>query len=232
MIEPVNDTPGAPGTTATDTAPTSAATDAELMAAAREGCHRSFGLVVDRYKDPLVNYLTRLSGSHERAEDLAQEAFLRLYQNAHRYDEQGRLKNFLYSIAGNLLRSEERRRRRWRTLLPFLAPPTTSNGFSLDAEDRETQGLQRVLRNEAQHQLQSAVAELPLRFRIPLVLFEIEGWSQPRIAEHLGCRPGTVKSRIHRARLRLKARLEPYWNQGNDVSHDRRATQREPATPA
>lgn len=223
MSRPVTDRPAEPGTEPTD---------AELMAAAREGCHRSFGQLVDRYKDPLVNYLTRLSGSHERAEDLAQEAFLRLYQAADRYDEQGRLKNYLYSIGGNLLRSEERRRQRWRNLLPFLAPPITSNGFDLETSDTETHGLQRVLQREAQHQLQSAVAELPLRFRIPLVLHDIEGWSQPRIAEHLGCRLGTVKSRIHRARKRLKARLEPYWNQGNDVRHDRKAPQREPATPA
>jgi len=193
--------------------PLDGAPDAVLMAAVGDGCRRSFGVLVDRYKDPLVAYLARLTGSPERAEDLAQDTFLRLFQHAGRYDERGRLQGLLFSIATNLLRSEERRRRRWRTLLPFLAPTTTSNGFHLD----EPSGERRVLQREVQHQLQAAVAALPLRFRVPLVLFEVEEWSYADIAGHLGCSPGTVKSRIHRARQRLKQRLEPYWNEGNAV---------------
>lgn len=229
ILEDIQPTEPTPSAEATDSAEGRQSSDGALMAAVADGCRRSFGHIVDRHKDALVHYLTRLTGDHARAEDLAQEAFLRLFQSARRYDERGRLRNLLYSIGGNLLRSEERRKRRWRTLLPFLAPPTTSHGFALD----EPVGEVRVLQREAQHQLQSAVAELPLRFREPLVLHEIEGWSYPEIAAHLECRPGTVKSRIHRARQRLKARLEPYWNQGSDVRHEeRRAPQREPAAPA
>lgn len=209
--------------------PPDSADDAALMAAVRDGCRQSFAVLVDRYKDPLVRYCTRLCGSHERAEDLAQEAFLRLYQNRHRYAEQGRLQGLLYSMAVNLLRSEDRRRRTWRTLLPFLAPSTTSNGFHLDGEPL---GERRVLQRELGHQLAAAVAELPLKYREPLVLYEVEEWSYADIASHLECREGTVKSRIHRARQRLKERLAPYWNEGNAVSHERRAPQREPATPA
>jgi RNA polymerase sigma-70 factor (ECF subfamily) len=212
--------------------PSPEASDGALMAATRDGCRRSFGLLVDRYKDPLVGYLTRLTGSPERAEDLAQEAFLRLYQHADRYREQGRLKAYLYSVATNLLRSEERRRRRWRLMVPFLAPPTTSNGFHLD----EPLGERRVLQRELGDQLRAAVSELPLRYRVPLVLYEIEEWSYADIAGHLECREGTVKSRIHRARQKLKERLTPYWER-QEGSHegsvyDRRATQSEPATPA
>lgn len=215
----------------TDT--TATPTDAELMAATRDGCRRSFGVLVDRYKDPLVGYLTRLTGSPERAEDLAQEAFLRLYQNADGYDERGRLQGYLYTIAGNLLRSQERRRRVWNTLLPFLAPPTTSNGFHLE----EAAGERRVLQRELGRELARALAELPLHYRVPLVLYEIEEWSYDDIAEHVGCRPGTVKSRLHRARQRLQKALAPYWNEGQDArtkdtGHGRTTAQREPATPA
>lgn len=206
-------TPGAPAGPGAVAADPDDASDAALMAATRDGCRRSFALLVDRYKDPLVAYLARLTGSPDRAEDLAQEAFLRLYRSTGRYDERGRLQGLLYSIAANLLRSEERRRRRWRTLLPFLAPATTSNGFHLD----EPAGERRVLQREIRHQLQAAVAELPLRFRVPLVLFEVEEWPYADIAAHLGVSEGTVKSRIHRARQRLKTSLEPYWNEGNAV---------------
>jgi RNA polymerase sigma-70 factor (ECF subfamily) len=202
------------------------------MAATRDGCRRSFGVLVDRYKDALVAYLARLTGSADRAEDLAQEAFLRLYLNAPRYDERGRLQGLLYAIATNLLRSEERRRRRWRLLMPFLASPTTSNGFDLE----EPLGERRVLQQEMGVQLQQAIAELPLRYRVPLVLYEVEEWSYADIAAHLVVSDGTVKSRIHRARQRLKQRLTPYWNEGS-VNVDERdrarpAARREPATPA
>jgi len=207
------------------------ATDAELMAATRDGCRHSFGVLVDRYKDALVGYLARLTGSPDRAEDLAQDAFLRLYQSAGRYDERGRLQGLLYAIATNLLRSEERRRRRWRLLMPFLAPPTTSNGFDLE----EPLGERRVLQRELGAQLQAAIAELPLRYRVPLVLYELDEWSYADIANHLEVSDGTVKSRIHRARRKLKEKLTPYWNEGSDehgAGHGRPAPRREPATPA
>lgn len=184
--------------------------DAELMAGTRTGSREAFARLVDRHKDPLVNYLTRLTGARERAEDLAQEAFLRLFQRAAAYDEQGKLQAFLYRIATNLLRSEERRARRWRLLQPFLATPSNNghhNGWAPAAEP--------VLAREVRERVAAAVIELPLQFRVPLVLAEIEGWSYADIARQVGCREGTVKSRIHRGKRRLRARLEPYWNGGS-----------------
>ncbi|HSM49843.1 MAG TPA: sigma factor, partial [Thermoanaerobaculia bacterium] len=93
--------------------------DAELMARIRKGDRGAFAALVDRYKDPLVSTLARLTGSRDRAEDLAQETFLRLFRGASRYVEQGRLRPFLFRIAVNLARGEERRRRRRALLLPF-----------------------------------------------------------------------------------------------------------------
>ncbi len=200
--------------------------DGELMAATREGDREAFGVLVDRHKDRLVGYLARLTGSAERAEDLGQEAFLRLYQGAATYRDEGRLPALLFSIALNLLRSEERRARRWRLLAPFLPLPPSA------AEPGDAAGHGPLLRAEESRQVSAALAALPLRFRVPLVLFEIEGWSYADIAAHLDCRPGTVKSRLHRGRERLKERLAPYWNEGREVCHERSAPQREPATPA
>lgn len=183
--------------------------DAELMSWTREGDREAFARLVDRYKDPLVNYLTRLAGCRSRAEDLAQEAFLRVFQRAADYDEQGKLQAFLYRVATNLLRSEERRARRWRLLEPFLANGSTNGHHAAWAPAAEP-----VLAREVREQVAAAVTALPLRFRVPLVLFEVEGWSYADIARQVGCREGTVKSRIHRSKLRLRRRLEPYWNHG------------------
>ena len=66
--------------------------------------------------------------------------------------------------------------------------------------------------SEATDRVNQAIAELPLNYRAPLVLREIEGWSYRDISETLGCREGTVKSRINRAKRRLRDRLRTYWD--------------------
>lgn len=178
--------------------------DAELMARVRNGDRDAFADLVDRHKDAVVSYLTRLTGNRDRAEDLAQETFLRLFRSARDYVEQGYLRAYLYRIATNLVRSEERRERRLRLLMPFF--PREEH-----AEPAAPSGL---LRRELTREVSAAVAKLPLRYRVPLVLHEIEGWSYVDIAQEMGCREGTVKSRVHRGRQQLKARLEPYWKGG------------------
>lgn len=176
------------------------------MARAQAGAREAFALLVDRHKDVLVGYLTRLTGQAERAEDLAQEAFLRLYTSAHAYEERGQLRAYLFRIATNLLRSEERRSARWRRLRDLFAH---SNGHA-EAGLAPSQE-RRLLTAEIGGRVGEAIAGLPLRYRAPLVLREIEGLSYREIGGALGCREGTVKSRIHRARQLLRDRLEPYW---------------------
>lgn len=175
--------------------------DDELMARSVIGDRRAFADLVERHEDAVVGYLSRLAGSRDRAEDLGQETFLRLYRARARYRGEGHLLAYLFRIATNLLRSEERRERQ-RKMLSFLFAPE---------EHEEAAAPQGLLRDEVRGEVAAAVAALPLRVRVPLVLHEIEGWPYAEIARHLSCREGTIKSRIHRGRLALRARLEPYW---------------------
>jgi RNA polymerase sigma-70 factor (ECF subfamily) len=178
--------------------------DATLMSHVRRGDRDAFALLIERHKDAVVTYLTRLSGNRDRAEDLGQETFLRLFRFAGGYLEQGCLRAYLFRIATNLVRTEQRRERRLRLLLPMF-------GASTPRSEPAPSGL---LRSEIQREVASALAEVPLRYRVPLVLHEIEGWPYAEIAAHLGCREGTVKSRVFRGRQHLKRRLEAYWNGG------------------
>ncbi len=179
--------------------------DAELMVRVRAGDREAFAELVERHKDAVVAYLARLTADPDRAEDLGQETFLRLFRAAGAYSEQGYLRAYLLRIGTNLVRSEERRARRLRLLAPFLAREV--------GEDRvEPAAAAGLLRRELHREVTAAVARLPLRYRVALVLHEIEGWTYLDIARELGCREGTVKSRVHRGRLQLKKRLEPYWN--------------------
>jgi len=189
------------------TDPTPAPSDGALLEAARAGDTSAFAELIDRHKDSLVSYLTRIAGRTDEAEDLAQDAFLRLYERSQGYREEGKLKSYLFSIATNLVRSRERQRRRREALRSVFLHNTIGH--------RTPPAQQRgLLGRELQHQLEAASAELPLRYRTAFVLFEVEGWSYRQICDLTGCREGTVKSRIHRARRWLRERLEPYWKRG------------------
>ena len=181
-------------------------TDAELMVRVKAGDERAFEAVIRRYKDAMVNYLTRLTGCRDRAKDLAQETFLRLYLTRDRYQESGRLGGYLYRLATNLVRSEERKARRQRLL-----------SFGLWGGDMVRQGDGDTPHGELEQQeemgmVQEAIRKLPLRFRVPLVLHEIEGLSYPEIAGLLDAKENTIKTRIFRGRRLLQGRLDAYYN--------------------
>lgn len=176
---------------------------------------------VERHKDSLLNYLTHMLRSRERAEELSQEAFVRFYRSGwtSRADEQ--LAPYLFRTATNLAVSFIRRERLWQRIVPALI---AREPRSAPAADRP------LIAQEIQNQVSSALDRLPLKFRAPLVLYEIEEWSYEQIAQTLACAIGTVKSRISRARALMRRELEPWWIGGN---HDgRRHWNRAAATAA
>lgn len=178
-------------------------TDAELMARVSAADAEAFAGIVERYKDSLVNYLTHMTGSRDRAEEHAQAAFVRLYENASRYREEGKLAPYLFRIATNLVRTEAMRNRfRQLALLRFWNRDETSN----DSPLRDLQ------RRELQREVVDALAALPPVYRAAVVLREVEGWSYQEIASTLGCSEGTVKSRIARGREQLRKRLLPFYD--------------------
>ncbi|HVT45706.1 MAG TPA: RNA polymerase sigma factor [Thermoanaerobaculia bacterium] len=198
------------------------ATDGQLMSLTREGDTEAFAVLIDRYKDALVNYLRHLTGSREQAEEYAQEAFVRLFSRAWRYDDRGKLAPYLFRIAMNLIRSDYRRAKRWEVLsLEFLR-----------RDARPAPSPQRMLlEKEIVREVAEALSALPLHYRAPLVLREIEGWSYQEIAEALGCREGTIKSRLCRGRELLRGLLAEFWNGGgcNERQRASRAVDQAPA---
>jgi RNA polymerase sigma-70 factor (ECF subfamily) len=196
-------------------------TDDALMQRVLEGDDDAFADIVDRYKDGLVNYLTHLVRSRERAEEVAQDAFVRLYRNAAKYQEQERLGPYLFRIATNVVVTEARRQKRWNLLLPRLHASSRKSAPPADMP---------VLADEIQRQVTAALERLPVKYRAPLVLFELEEWSYEEIAKTLEIASGTVKSRISRARELMRRHLAPWWI--GDKSHERDRAARLDATPA
>ena len=196
-------------------------TDDELIQRCRTGDDDAFGGIVDRYKDSLVNYLTHLVRSRDRAEEVAQDAFVRLYRNLDKYKERERLGPYLFRIATNIVVSEARREKRWTLLLPRL-----NASIRTTAPSPET----AVMTDEINARVSAAVGRLPVKYRAPLVLFEIEEWTYEEIGRALDLRIGTVKSRISRARSLLRRDLAPWWTGGN--LHERHGNRRKDAAPA
>ncbi len=186
--------------------------DGQLLTRSRERDAEAFGQLVDRHKDQIVNYLARLTGCRDRAEDIAQETFVRFYKQIHHYREEGTLSAYLFRIATNLVRSEERRKRRWQMLQPILS----YGGFASNGNQPASPQAE-ALASEEHRQVTGALASLDVLYRAPLVLREIEGLSYQQIATTLDCSEGTVKSRLHRGRQMLKERLAPYWNGGRQT---------------
>jgi RNA polymerase sigma-70 factor (ECF subfamily) len=187
--------------------------DARAMALCRAGDWEEFGLLVERHRDPLVRYLARLVGDRDRGEEIAQEAFVRLWLARRRYREEGRFEAYLYSIGTRLARSSERRRRvRLRALFAGrLGPFGWQSRGGERAAFEEAEASERLLREEAESELARAIAELPLAFRAPLVLAALEERPIDEIAGLLGLPAATVKTRLFRARERLRVRLQSYW---------------------
>src|SRR4030042_4021521 len=170
----------------------------ELIRRVQDGDEWAFGQIMGLYKDKIVNYLYQFSGDYQKAAELAQETFIRVYFKADKYRPIAPLSSWIYPIASNLATTECRRSRKMATVSLEDIPNNFSSGTYY--EDPADPGLVRNLRE--------ALDELHPRYRVPLVLKDMEGFSQEETARTLQRPLGTVKARISRGREQLRKRLE------------------------
>ncbi|HOW86342.1 MAG TPA: RNA polymerase sigma factor [Candidatus Aminicenantes bacterium] len=170
----------------------------ELIRRVQKGDEWAFGQIMALYKDKIVNYLYQFTGDYQKAVDLAQETFLRVYFKADRYKPIAPLSSWIYTIASNLAKTECRRSRRTATVPLDDIPNNYSSGTYY--EDPADPGLVRNLRE--------ALDSLHPRYRVPVVLKDMEGFSQEEIAKIIKRPVGTVKARISRGREQLRLKLE------------------------
>jgi RNA polymerase sigma-70 factor (ECF subfamily) len=179
-----------------------ALTDAEAMVRLREGDWDAFAALVNRHRARLERYLARLAGSRDAGEELAQEAFVRLWLAAARYREEGRFEAYLYRIGTRLAQRAARRQRRAAAFRQAFGRSGTAT------EGEPASG--PLFRDEVRREVERALERLPIRFRAPLVLAVMEERSHAEIAGLLGLRIATVKTRLFRARARLRDRLADF----------------------
>ena len=186
--------------------------DHALIEATKEGDEAAFAEIVDRYRNPLTNYLFRFLNDYEEAVDLAQETFVRVYFAIERYHTDYAFSTYIYRIATNLAISEIRRRKR-RSILSLTGLFQSEGDEMTEFQPPDTRSLQdeNLVDDERSSVIAKAIATLPPKYRVPIILRDIEGKSYEEIASILELGLGTTKSRISRARGLLKEKLKHYF---------------------
>lgn len=176
--------------------------DAQLIDEALAGQSAAFGELVLRYQDRLYNTVCHVVGCREEAHDVVQDAFVQAFLKLDSFHHDAAFYTWLYRIAFNLAVTRKRR-----------SKPTTSidqihntSGESLAATDCDPTA--RLEQQERIAQVHTALAALSEEFRTVLVLREMDGCPYETIAEMLNLPVGTVRSRLHRARLQLRDELK------------------------
>ncbi len=188
--------------------------DHALVEATKQGDEAAFGEIMTRYRGPITNYLYRFLNDYEEAVDLAQETFVRVYFALDRYHTNYAFSTYIYRIATNLAISEIRRRKR-RRLLSLTGLFQGEDGVEVEFQPPDKRDLAdtQLVDDERSQTIARAIAVLPEKYRVPVVLRDVEGMSYDEIAAVMGLGLGTTKSRISRGRGLLKEKLQHYLNE-------------------
>lgn len=184
--------------------------DSEVVAAYLDGDRRAFGELVERYQNRLLNFVYRTTGDRERAEDLVQETFIRVYRHLHRFDQSKKFSTWVYTIASNLAKNELRNRsRNPLVLFQTLMKNRDADAQPLEWEDNTYRPDDLFRKRHLKGLVDAAVEELPEHHRKVFVLREMEGKTYEEIAEITSTNLGTVKSRLNRARNNFAQLIAP-----------------------
>ncbi|MDH3891806.1 MAG: sigma-70 family RNA polymerase sigma factor [candidate division Zixibacteria bacterium] len=181
--------------------------DFELIRAIQNGDMVAFNGMVERYKDRLMNVIGRMLSSTEEAEDIVQETFIRVYQHRQSFNFQHCFSTWIYTIALNLARNELRKRKKFKFLDIFDMQGSEAE-FAVDPE----------LPSRLPQVLEAAVKALPEKYRTAFLLRDVQEMSYEEVAKILGVPLGTVKSRVNRARMILREKLQPRMEEYNALS--------------
>lgn len=175
--------------------------DAQLIAQTLQGQAAAFGQLVLKYQDRLYNAIVHTVGNAEDARDIVQDAFIQSYLKLSTFQQTSGFYTWLYRIAFNVAASQRRRKR------PVASVEQVRESSGQEPVGVEADPGDRLEQEERQQLVREAIAQLSEEHRVVLVLREMEGCCYESIAEILDLPVGTVRSRLHRARLQLRDQL-------------------------
>jgi RNA polymerase sigma-70 factor (ECF subfamily) len=183
--------------------------------AAQDAEQAWFDDLLDRYHSRIFNAIYRLLEDYDEAADLTQETFLRAYRNFHQFRGDSQVYTWLYRIALNLAKNRLKHLQRKAALEAYsLDEPVEAEEDSLSREvpDWSECPERRLEQKETARIVRRAIQQLPPTFKEIIVLRELQDLSYEELSQILGISMGAVKSRLFRARARLKELLEPSWD--------------------
>ncbi|BBO84718.1 RNA polymerase sigma factor [Desulfosarcina ovata subsp. sediminis] len=187
--------------------------DAELIRSINDGRQELFFELVRRYEKSLYNFGLRMCGNPSDAEDMVQDTFLNVFRYLKGFRYETKFKNWLYRVATSACLKKKRRSKfapeRELSLDEFL--PADESAVSKEVPSWASQPLTQVLDEELGGIIRNALLELPEKYRLVIVLRDVEGFSTQEAAEILDLTPSNIKVRLHRARLFLREALRAYY---------------------
>ncbi len=189
-------------------------TDLALVHSAQRGDYACFEELVRRYRDRVYRLARGMTTSDAEAEEVVQDTFLNLFRHLESFRGEAAVSSWIFRVAANAALMRLRRLRR----KPLLSLEDTRPDFSEDGThyidppgDWARQPEQTLLSRELGAQIEAAIAELPEKYRLVLLLRDVEGLSNEEVADTLGITLPTVKSRLHRSRLFVRDALDDYF---------------------
>jgi len=201
------------------TSTTMAIEDTVLVAQVSEGDEHAFESLVLRYEKRLLRYLRGLVRDEEKARELVQDTFMKLYKNAHRYEPKASFATWLFRIGHNVAVSYLRKKK-LGLVFGFGNYDSETDQPAGDVATTEASPLDLVEGREVGELIRRELAQLPDKLREAFVLFDVEEMSIKEVAQIMGSPEGTVKARIFRARRALRERLEPDVARGEATGVD------------
>ncbi len=181
--------------------------DAQLISQALAGQTAAFGQLVQKYQDRLYNTVVHVAGNAEDAKDVVQEAFVQAFLKLESFQGASAFYTWLYRIAFNVAATHHRRRGAMRSAERIAL----SDGHLRDSAEGQSTAdgpSEQLEREERCRQVRQAISQLADEHRVVLVLREMDGCCYETIAEILDLPVGTVRSRLHRARMQLREQLK------------------------
>jgi RNA polymerase sigma-70 factor (ECF subfamily) len=183
--------------------------DEDLMERIVEGSEAAFALLVKRYQGRITNLVHRFIYDRDRAAEIAQEVFLRVFLHRKRYRRSGKFSTWIYTIAVNLAKNEIRRKSRLKGVMSLdtLLEATGDSGAFL--ADGKPGPMNKAHQHQIEEIVMAAIQKLQPKYREVILLRDIQQLTYEEIEQVLDIPGGTVRSRINRARNALKDMLEP-----------------------
>ena len=179
------------------------------MARVGEDDERAFAELVRRFQGRVINLVCRVLNDRECGDDIAQEVFVRVFVHRRNYRRGSKFSTWLFTIAANLAKNEIRRRVRRRNWFSLDALQEILKDSAIQLADPTEGRESRMEREQLQEAMGRVIATVPEKYRLALVLRDIDGLAYEEIAQILGIPGGTVRSRINRARGMLRRKLAP-----------------------